>query len=159
MIPISDWRKFFSYAIIIFVMLASSGANPLVTSKPFLIGGWVVFTGVYFYFENLIKPKFGVLLGIFAAILVYYYVQNGDLNPITYIGLFINILLAYYSRDLAKEHFYDYFVNVIFVFACISLGWKAASSIGLAPSFTRLRLCIITATQVLCGNQALTSRC
>jgi hypothetical protein len=121
MIPFPEPRKFFSYAIIIFIMLASSGANPLVTSKPFVIGGWVVFTIVYFYFENLIKPKLGLLFGIFIAILIYYYVQNEALNPITYIGLFISILLAYYCRDLAKEHFYDYFVNVLFVFACISL--------------------------------------
>jgi hypothetical protein len=121
MIPITDPRRFFSYAIIIFVMLASSGANPLVTSKVFLIGGWIVFTGIYFYLENLIKPKFGLLFGIFLAILIYYYVQNGSINPITYIGLFINILLAYYCRDLAKEHFYDYFTHVIYVFACISL--------------------------------------
>jgi hypothetical protein len=121
MIPITDSRKFFSYAIIIFIMLASSGANPLVTSKAFLIGGWVVFTGIYFYLENLIKPKYGLILGVFLALLIYYYVQNGAINPITYIGLLMNILLAYYCRDLAKERFYDYFVNVIYVFACISL--------------------------------------
>ena len=114
-------RKFFSYAIILFILLVTASANPVTTSKGFSIGGWIFFTGVYFYFENLIKPKLILLFGIFIALLVFYYLQNNAINTTTYIGLFINILLCYYCRDLTKEHFYDYFTNVMYVFACISL--------------------------------------
>jgi hypothetical protein len=114
-------RKFFSYAIIIYILLLTSSANPFTASKGFMIGGWVVFTGIYLYIENLIKPKFLALLGVFIALSFFYYVQNNALNSVTYIGLFIKVFLAYYCRDLAKERFYDYFIHVMYVFACISL--------------------------------------
>jgi hypothetical protein len=120
MIPF-DSRKFFSYALIIFILLVTAGSNWLTMSKGFLIGGWVLFTGVYFYFENYIKPKFFVLLGIFVVVSGLYFLLNNAYNGVTYSGFLLNICLAYYCRDFIKDNFYTYFTHIIYVSACISL--------------------------------------
>ena len=116
-----DQKKFFSYALIIFILLVTAGSNVLTTSKGFLIGGWVLFTGVYFFTEKFLRPKFLGLVGIFVGISALYLLLNGAYNGITYIGFFFNVSLAYYCRDYIKGEFYTYFVNIIYVSACISL--------------------------------------
>jgi hypothetical protein len=116
-----DQKKFFSYALIIFILLVTAGSNFLTMSKGFLIGGWLLFTGVYFYNEKFIRPKFFLLLGILVGISGLYFLLNGAYNPVTYIGFFFNLCLAYYCRDFLKENFYIYFVNIVYVLACISL--------------------------------------
>jgi hypothetical protein len=116
-----DIKKIASYAIIIFIIFISSGGSDLANDKNVMIGGWVFFTGVYLYFENYIKPKFIVLLGIFIGIFILYLVRNDAINAITYLGLFIKIYLAYYCRDLLKELFFKYYVDVVYTLTCISL--------------------------------------
>jgi hypothetical protein len=116
-----DAKKFFSYAIIVFILLVTAGSNWLTMSKGFLIGGWVLFTGVYFYFENYIKPTFFVFLGVFVLLSGLYYLLNNAYNAVTYTGFFFNVCLAYYCRDFVKDNFCTYFVNIIYVSACISL--------------------------------------
>ncbi len=121
MIAYSDIKKVAAYLLIIFVLFISSGASTLANDKNLIIGGWVFFTFVYFYFENLIKPTFIVLTGVFIAISLLYYILNGAYNEVTYLGLFMKIYLAYYCRDLSKEDFAEYFTNIIFTLTCISL--------------------------------------
>ena len=120
MIPFEP-RTFFSYAFIVFILLVTAGSNELTMSKGFLIGGWVLFTGVYFYFENYLKPKFLLLLGVFVAISGLYFLLNNGYNAVTYSGFFLIVCLAYYCRDFIKDDFYAYFINIIYVLTCISL--------------------------------------
>jgi hypothetical protein len=120
MIPF-DSKKVFSYAIIVFILLVTAGSNWLTMSKEFLIGGWILFTGIYFYTEKFIRPKFFLLLGIFVGMSGIYFLLNNAYNAVTYTGFFINLCLAYYCRSFLKDDFYPYFVNVIYVLTCISL--------------------------------------
>jgi hypothetical protein len=116
-----DAKKFFSYAIIVFILLITAGSNVLTVSKGFLIAGWVLFTGIYFYNEEFIRPKFLYLLGIFVGISGLYFLLNNAYNAVTYIGFFFNLSLAYYCREYLKDNFYIYFVDIIYFLACISL--------------------------------------
>lgn len=121
MITVFDIRRFVAYAIIVFILFVSSGSSDLSNDKNLLIGGWLIFTAAYFYLENLIKPSFIILTGIFVSISMLYYVINGAYNQVTYLGFFMKIYLAYYCRDICKHHFYGYFVKVIFVLTGVSL--------------------------------------
>jgi hypothetical protein len=116
-----DAKKVFSYAIIVFILLITAGSNFVTTSKGFLIGGWVLFTGVYFYTEKFIRPKFFLLVGIFVGISILYAFLNNAYNGVTYSGYFLTLCLAYYCRDYVKDNFYIYFVNIIYFLTCISL--------------------------------------
>jgi hypothetical protein len=121
MIPYSQLRTILSYAIIVFIIYLSTGSSPLSNDKALMIGGWVFFTAIYFYIENYIKPTFIIVTGIFVLLSGLYYLKNGAYNEVTYLGFFIKIYLAYYCRDLCKEDFFPYFINIVFVGACISL--------------------------------------
>jgi hypothetical protein len=121
MISYTELRKISSYALILFILFTLSGASELSNDKTVLIVGWVFFTGVYLYFENYIKPIFFYMTALFAGIVMIYYVLNGAVNGVTYLGFFIKIYLAYCCRDLCKEDFFDYFVRIIYVLTGISL--------------------------------------
>jgi hypothetical protein len=117
-----DTKKISGYAILIFILFLLSSSSPLSNEKSVIIGGFVFFTIVYFYFERYIKPPLMRILGICVGITVLYFIVNeGGFNAVTYLGLYINIILAYFCRDLCKEHFYTYLVNIIYVLTCISL--------------------------------------
>lgn len=121
MIPYSDLRKTAAYLLIAFVLFISSGASNLANDKNLIVGGWLFFTLIFFYFEPIIKQTFWILTGLFVCISVLYYLLNGAFNEVTYLGFFMKIYLAYYCRDLCKDDFADYFVRVIYVLTCISL--------------------------------------
>jgi hypothetical protein len=114
-------REKICYAIIIFIHFLTSGTNDFGNDKNVMIGGWVLFTVAYFYLENLIKPSFIILTSMFAVVSAVYAVRNGAYNEVTYFGFFIKIYIAYYCRELSKENFGIYYVNVIFVLTCICL--------------------------------------
>jgi hypothetical protein len=120
-IPYSDIKKGLSYAILLFIIFLSTGSSWLSNDKNVIIGGWLLFSIAYFYVENLIKPAFMIMTAIFIIISGLYFIKNGAYNPVTYIGFFIKIYLAYYCRELCKEDFFKYFINIVFVGACISL--------------------------------------
>jgi hypothetical protein len=121
MVSYTELRKISSYALILFILFTLSGASELSNDKTVLIVGWLFFTGVYLYFENYIKPLFFYMTAIFASIVVVYYVLNGAVNGVTYLGFFIKIYLAYCCRDLCKDDFFDYFVRIIYVLTGVSL--------------------------------------
>jgi O-Antigen ligase len=121
MVSYTELRKISSYALILFILFTLSGASELSNDKTVLIVGWLFFTGVYLYFENYIKPLFFYMTALFAGIVVVYYVLNGAVNGVTYLGFFIKIYLAYCCRDLCKDDFFDYFVRIIYVLTGISL--------------------------------------
>jgi hypothetical protein len=121
MISNSELRKISSYALILFILFTLSGASELSNDKTVLIVGWLFFTGVYLYFENYIKPLFFYMTALFIGIVMVYYVLNGAINGVTYLGFFIKIYLAYCCRDLCKDDFFDYFVRIIYVLTGISL--------------------------------------
>jgi O-Antigen ligase len=121
MISYTELRKISSYALILFILFTLSGASELSNDKTVLIVGWLFFTGVYLYFENYIKPLFFYMTALFAGIVVVYYVLNGAVNGVTYLGFFIKIYLAYCCRDLCKDDFFDYFIRIIYVLTGISL--------------------------------------
>ena len=121
MIAFTDIRKIATYALLIFILFISSGASNLANDKNLIVGGWVFFTGVYFYLEKLIKPTFLILTASFIGLSALYFMLNNGYNAVTYLGFFMKIYLAYYCRDLAKEEFTKYFVNVIYVLTVISL--------------------------------------
>ena len=121
MIPHTDLRKVAAYLLIAFVLFISSGASDLANDKNLIVGGWLFFTLIYFYFEPIIKQTFLILTGLFVTVSVLYYLLNGAFNEVTYVGFFMKIYLAYYCRDLCKDDFSDYFVRVIYVLTCISL--------------------------------------
>ena len=120
-IPYTDLRKIAAYSLIAFVLFISSGASNLANDKNVIVGGWLFFTLVYFYFEPIIKQTFLILTGLLVIVSVLYYLLNGAFNEVTYLGFFMKIYLAYYCRDLCKAHFADYFVRIIYVLTCISL--------------------------------------
>jgi hypothetical protein len=109
------------YAILIFIIFLTSGTTDLGNDKNVIVGGWLLCTVAYFYLENLIKPSFMIMTGIFVILSGIYFVRNGAYNEVTYLGFFIKIYIAYYCRELCKENFGIYYVNLIFVLACISL--------------------------------------
>ncbi len=121
MISYTDIKKIVAYALLIFILFISSGASDLANDKNLIVGGWVFFTVVYFYLENLIKPTFLFLSASFLGLSALYFMLNNGYNAVTYLGFFMKIYLAYYCRDLCKERFFPYFVNVIYVLTCISL--------------------------------------
>jgi hypothetical protein len=114
-------REFTCYAMIFFNILLCSGADPLTYDKTVLTVGWLLFTGLYFYLENLIKPSFLILSGFFVLLSGIYFISNGAYNQVTYIGFFMKIYLAYFCRDLSKENFSYYFVNYVFIVTCLGL--------------------------------------
>jgi hypothetical protein len=120
-ISYTNLRKIAAYSLIAFSMFVSSGASTLANDKNVIVGGWLFFTLIYFYFEPIIKQTFLILTGLFVVVSVLYYLLNGALNAVTYLGLFMRIYLAYYCRDLCKDDFADYFVRFIYVLTCISL--------------------------------------
>ena len=114
-------RKFLSYFIIVFVLFVSSGSSFLAGDKNVLIGGWVFFTVIHLYLEKSLKFLYLKLLGIFILISVGYYLKNGGYDAVTYLGFFLRVSLAYYCRDICKENFFPYFVQVVFIGAAISI--------------------------------------
>jgi hypothetical protein len=52
---------------------------------------------------------------------VLYYIRNDAYNEVTYLGFFIKVSLAYCCRDLCKENFADYFVNIVSFWSAICL--------------------------------------
>ena len=121
MIPYTDLRKIAAYSLIAFILFISSGASDLANDKNLIVGGWLFFTLIYFYFEPIIKQTFLILTGLFVTVSGLYYLLNGAFNEVTYLGFFMKIYLAYYCRDLCKDDFSDYFVRIIYVLTCISL--------------------------------------
>ena len=114
-------HQIISYALIAFVLFISSGASNLANDKNVLIGGWVLFSGVYFYLENIIKPKFLIAVGIFICLSAIYFLLNNSYNEVTYFGFFMKLCLAYYCKDISGEDFSKYFIRTIYVLTCISL--------------------------------------
>ena len=121
MIAYTDLRKTAAYSLIAFILFISSGASNLANDKNVIVGGWLFFTLIYFYFEPIIKQTFLILTGLFVTVSGLYYLLNGAFNEVTYLGFFMKIYLAYYCRDLCKDDFSDYFVRIIYVLTCISL--------------------------------------
>ena len=121
MISYKAIKKITAYALLIFILFITSGASNLSNDKNLIVGGWVFFTVVYFYLENLIKPTFLIMTAVFVALSALYFMLNDGYNAVTYLGFFMKIYLAYYCRDLSKEQFFTYFVNIIYVLTCISL--------------------------------------
>lgn len=121
MIELPAIRKITAYALIIFILFITSGTSNLANDKNLVVGGWVFFTAVYFYLENLIKPTFLILTGVFVGLSALYFMLNNGYNGVTYLGFFMKIYLAYYCKDLCKEDFSKYFVHIIYVLTAISL--------------------------------------
>ena len=114
-------REKLSYAIILFILFLTSGSSWLANDKNVIIGGWLFFTAAYFYIENLIKPSFIILTSLFVLLSGVYFIKNSGYNEVTYLGFFMQIYLAYYCRQLCKEDFTTYFINIIFVLTAISI--------------------------------------
>ncbi len=115
------FRQIISYTLIAFILFISSGASNLANDKNVLVGGWVLFSGVYFYLENRIKPKFLIAVGIFIGLSSLYFILNNSYNEVTYFGFFMKLCLAYYCKDLCGAYFSRYFIRIIYVLTCISL--------------------------------------
>jgi hypothetical protein len=114
-------REKICYALLIFIHFLTSGTNDFGNDKNVIVGGWILFTAAYFYLENLIKPSFMIMTGIFAVISGIYFIRNGAYNEVTYLGFFIKIYIAYYCRELCKENFGTYYVNAIFSLTCLCI--------------------------------------
>jgi hypothetical protein len=121
MINYDTLKTITAYTLISFVLFLSSGASNLANDKNVLIGGWVFFTAIYFYFERVIKFTFIALTGIFVVVSALYFLLNNAFNEVTYLGLFMKIYLAYYAKNLCKEQFVAYFTKIIYVLTCVSL--------------------------------------
>lgn len=114
-------EKVFSYLSIIFVLFITSGTGGFSSSKNVVIAGLIFFAIAYFYFVRTIKPAFIVVTVLFILLSGIYYLKNNGYNEVTYLGLLMKVYIAYFCRELCREHFFRYFVNIIYVLACISL--------------------------------------
>ena len=117
----SDLERRLSYFSLIFVLFISSGASKLSIDKNLIITGWIFFTCAYFYIVRMLETPFVLLTAACVAISIIYYWMNGGYDEVTYLGLFLRIYLAYYCRSICKEHFFAYFINIMFVLTCIAL--------------------------------------
>ena len=129
-------RKFFSHAIILFILLLVSGASTLSNNKTIIIIGWLFFFGVYLYIVREIRPLLIILPVLFIGISVLYYLRNDAYNEVTYLGFFMNVFLAYFCRGICDEDFFDYYVNIIYVLTCITIPFFIIQLINFDVLFT-----------------------
>jgi hypothetical protein len=114
-------EKKLAYLSIIFILFLATGSSDLSNDKNVITGGWFFFLCIYLYKVRMIEYFFLILIGLFVVISGIFYLQNGAYNSVTYVGLFMKVTLAYFCRDLCENNFVKYYINIIFVLACISL--------------------------------------
>jgi hypothetical protein len=114
-------EKILAYLSIIFVIFLATGSSDFSNDKNVITGGWFLFLCIYLYKVRMIEYFFLIIIGIFVVISGIFYLQNGAYNEVTYLGLFMKVTLAYFCRELCEENFVKYYINIVFVLACISL--------------------------------------
>ncbi len=146
-------RKIIAHLVIIFVVLKASGAFDFSSDKRFLVTGCVVFGTAYFIMTKMIPYFYLMLLGIFTVISAVYFLKNGAFDAVTFLGFFLKIQLAFFCREICQEHFPKYFVNIVFVWTCITLPLFAFQLIN----FDLLYKLNSTFIEVSTGNEPISS--
>ncbi len=113
-------EKFFSYLSIIFVLFVSAGTSDFQNDKNITIAGCLILVVYYFYSIKMIEYYFLAITGVFIVVSGVYFILNGGYDTTTYLGFLIKIYISYVCREICKENFSTYFVNIVFVLTCIS---------------------------------------
>lgn len=114
-------EKTIAYIAIIFVIFLATGTSDISNNKNVMTIGWAIFLGIYLYRVRMIEYFMLIIIGVFVVISGIYFLQNGAYNQVTYLGFFIKVTLAYFCRELCKENFFKYYVQVIYVLTCITI--------------------------------------
>lgn len=114
-------QKALSYLSIFFVLFITSGTADYSSDKNVIIAGLVFFAIAYYYVVRTIKPALVITTILFILLSGIYYLKNNGYNAVTYLGLLMKVYIAFFCRETCGEHFFRYFVRIIYVLACISL--------------------------------------
>ena len=138
----SSFRKNKLDYILVYLLVATTGMNFFYQSVQFIVIGFLV-TAFLFFARGLKIDRF--LVGY---LFLFFFIQMGQaflfsfLSPLTFLGLYLRLLFAYFTIKLVDRKFTDYYINIIYVFTLISFVFYIPSIIF--PGFAQFFLQHIT---------------
>lgn len=105
---------------LVYLLVATTGMNFFYHGIQFIVLG-LVMTSFLFFTRRMSIDRF--LIGY---ALLFFFIQIGQaflfsfFSPLTFLGLYVRLLFAYFTVRLVGRKFSDYYINIIYFFAIVS---------------------------------------